>query len=69
MLIAKNNTDYEQILYQPADDSKNALFSSELKIKASPKYLDGFYTCSLVFNEDFYSLVKNESIIFRPRCK
>jgi len=69
MLIEKNNTDYEQTLIQPVGENKNALFSTELKFKASHKYLDGFYTCSLVFNEDFYSLVKNESIIFRPRCK
>lgn len=67
-IIFKNNSDFEQIINKPLSNDKNALYMSELKFKSNPKQLNGFYTCSLIFSEDFFNIIRNESIIFKPKC-
>ena len=66
-VLLKNNSDYEQVTQLPT--SLSSFFSSELKFKTSSlTKLNAYYTCSLRYTEDFYSIARNESIVYRPKC-
>ena len=73
-LIATNDSAYEQVLHQPLDRHESSptttAFSAELVFRdAARKASHGFYTCSLTYADDSYTIAKNRSFYYRPKSK
>lgn len=69
-LITKEDANFEQVVTDSSEDSwKN--FMSELKFKVSSSQLNGYYTCSLEYADNFWHKIvsRNQSMIFRTKCK
>jgi hypothetical protein len=68
-LITKEDANFEPVITDPSGESQE-VFRSELKFKVSSSQLNGYYTCSLEYVDNFWhrTVSRNQSIIFRTKC-